>query len=143
MSAPESEAVIRRWIDAWNAHDVAAAGQLLAPDFVRHDASMPDVAGPAAQQDLLRQIFAAFPDLSLEITQLIAQDDAVAARLLVRGTHRAEFLGIPATDRAVEFQAVDVFRLSGGRLGDQWVLMDSLGMMQQLGAIPAPGAGQG
>jgi steroid delta-isomerase-like uncharacterized protein len=138
MSVSENQAVVRRWIDAWNVQDVAAGSDLLSPDFVRHDANLPEVVGAAAQRDFLRAVFSAFPDIHIEVQQLIADGDTVVARLLVRGTHRDEFLGIPATGRSINIQSVDTFRVADDGIVEQWVLMDALGMMQQLGAIPGP-----
>jgi predicted ester cyclase len=60
-------------------------------------------------------------------------------RHVVRGTQRGEFLGVPATGRVVTFQAVDIFRLTGNKIVEQWVVIDALGLLQQLGAIPNPG----
>ena len=59
--------------------------------------------------------------------------------LTANGTHRGEFIGIPATDREVTVQAVDIYRLADGRIAEQWVIIDVWGLMQQLGAIPGPG----
>ena len=53
-----------------------------------------------------------------------------------QGTHQGEFLGIPGTGRPVTIQAVESYRLAGGKLAEQWVVMDGLGLLQQLGAIP-------
>jgi predicted ester cyclase len=63
----------------------------------------------------------------------------VAARYMVQGTHRGEFLGIPGSGRRVTIQAVESYRLDGGKLAEQWVVMDALGLLQQLGAVPGPG----
>lgn len=139
MPAEDPKAVIRRWIDAWNAQDLDAAEELLAPEFVRHDANLPDVVGPQAERELIVGNLTAFPDLHFEIEQLIADGDLVAARYLVQGTHRGEFLGIPGTGRQVNIQAVESYRLDGDKLAEQWVVMDALGLLQQLGAIPGPG----
>ena len=63
----------------------------------------------------------------------------MAARYMVQGTHRGEFLGIPGSGRRVTIQAVESYRLDGGKLAEQWVVMDALGLLQQLGAVPGPG----
>jgi steroid delta-isomerase-like uncharacterized protein len=139
MSVAEHEAVIRRWLDAWNTKDIDAAVELLAPDYVRHDANFPDVVGPRAQRDFLDGMFRAFPDLTLRTDRLIAQEDLVAVHLTAYGTHRGEFMGISATEREVTVQAVDIYRLADGRIAEQWVIIDVLGLMRQLGAIPSPG----
>jgi steroid delta-isomerase-like uncharacterized protein len=139
MSTEEQKTVIRRWIEAWNTKDMDAAVELLAPDYVRHDANLPEVVGPQAQRQFLEGVFGAFPDLDLRPDQLIAEDGLVTVRHVVRGTHRGEFLGVPATGRVVTFQAVDIFRLTGNKIVEQWVVIDALGLLQQLGAIPNPG----
>jgi steroid delta-isomerase-like uncharacterized protein len=139
MSTEEQKTAIRRWIEAWNTKDMDAAVELLAPDYVRHDANLPEVVGPQAQRQFLEGVFGAFPDLDLRPDQLIAEDGLVTVRHVVRGTHRGEFLGVPATGRVVTFQAVDIFRLTGNKIVEQWVVIDALGLLQQLGAIPNPG----
>jgi steroid delta-isomerase-like uncharacterized protein len=126
-------------MDAWNSKDIDTAVELLAPEYVRHDANLPDVVGPRAQRDFLDGMFRAFPDLTLRPDRLIAQDDLVSVHLTANGTHRGEFIGIPATDREVTVQAVDIYRLADGRIAEQWVIIDVWGLMQQLGAIPGPG----
>src|SRR4029450_7968063 len=87
MPAEDPRAVIRRWVEAWNAQDLDAAEELLAPEFVRHDANLPDV-GPQAERQHIADNVVACADLHFEIEQLIAEGDLVAARYLVQGTHR-------------------------------------------------------
>ena len=138
MSVEEQNAVIGQWIEAWNKQDLDAAEDLLAPDYVRHDANMPDVDGPKAELEFIAGVVSAFPDLYLRAEQVIAQDELVAARLSLRGTHQGEFLGVPATGREVAFESMEVFRLASGKIAEQWVVMNALGLFQQLGAIPSP-----
>jgi steroid delta-isomerase-like uncharacterized protein len=139
MPAEDPKAVIRRWVEAWNAQDLDAAEELLAPEFVRHDANLPDVVGPRAERQHIADNLAAFPDLHFEIEQLIAEGDLVTARYLVAGHPPREFLGIPGSGRQVTIQAVESYRLAGGKLAEQWAVMDALGLLQQLGAVPGPG----
>jgi steroid delta-isomerase-like uncharacterized protein len=139
MPADDPKAVIRRWVEAWNTQDLDAAEELVSPEFVRHDANLPDVVGPQAERQYIAATLTAFPDLHLEIEQLVAEGDLVAARYLVQGTHRGEFLGIPGTGRPMTIQASESYRLAGGKLAEQWVVMDALGLLQQLGAVPVPG----
>jgi steroid delta-isomerase-like uncharacterized protein len=138
MSMAEQEAIIQRWMDAWNTKDIDTAVGLLRPEYVRHDANLPEVVGPRAQHDFLAGLFRAFPDLTLRPERLIAQDELVAVHLTVHGTHRDEFMGIPATEQEVTIQAVDIYRVTNGQIAEQWVVIDALGLMQQLGAIPSP-----
>ena len=138
MSVEEQNAVVHRWIEAWNRQDLDAVEDLLAPDYVRHDANLPDVNGPKAQLQFIAGVFSAFPDFHVQAEQLITQDDHVVVRASLWGTHQGDFLGVPATGREVRFESVEVFRLDGGKVAEQWVVMNALGLFQQLGAIPTP-----
>src|SRR5215217_3544520 len=131
MPAQDPKAVIRRWVEAWNAQDLDAAEELLAAEFVRHDANLPDVVGPQTERQYIADTLTAFPDLHLEIEQLIADGDLVAARYLVQGTHQGEFLGIPGTGRPVASQAValhclDGHRPTGARNAEEFALVRAL-----------------
>ena len=138
MSTEENKALVHRWVELWNAGDVDAIGDLVAAAYVRHDPSAPEVRGPEAQRQLVAMYLAAFPDLRFTVEDLIAADDRVTTRLTARATHRGELLGIPPTGNEVTIAAMETYRIAGGRIAEQWVVMDALGMLQQLGAIPAP-----
>jgi predicted ester cyclase len=82
---------------------------------------------------------AAFPDLRMEAEDVLASADKVVARVHATGTHQGEFMGIPATGKSVDVQVIDIMRFGAdGLVHEHWGLFDALGMMQQLGAIPAP-----
>jgi steroid delta-isomerase-like uncharacterized protein len=136
MSAEDNKRVIRRWLEAWNTNDLDAAEGLLGNGYVRHDANLPDIVGPQAERNFVATALAAFPDLRFEAQHLVAEDDLVVGRLTVQGTHRGEFMGVPASGRHVDFQTVETFRLLDGKIAEQWVVMNVLGLLQQLGAIP-------
>ena len=138
MSVEQQNAVIHRWIEAWNRQDLDVVEDLLASDYVRHDANLPDVNGSIAQLEFIAGVLRAFPDLHVQAEQLIAQDDHVAVRVSMWGTHQGDFVGVPATGREVRFESMEVFRLDGGKVAEQWVVMNALGLFQQLGAIPTP-----
>jgi steroid delta-isomerase-like uncharacterized protein len=142
MTVEENKEVVRCWVDAWNAKDVDGAEGLLRPDYVRHDPSVPDIVGPQAERQFIAGALTAFPDLHFEVEQLVAEDDLVFCRLTVRGTHRAEFMGVPPSGRHVRFESVDIYRLLDTKIAEQWVVMDTFGLLQQIGAIPSPGEAQ-
>jgi steroid delta-isomerase-like uncharacterized protein len=136
MFAEDNKRVIRRWLEAWNTNDLDAAEGLLRNDYVRHDANLPDIVGPEAERNFVATALAAFPDLRFEAQHLVAEDDLVVGRLTVQGTHRGEFMGVPASGRHVDIETVETFRLLDGKIAEQWVVMNVLGLLQQLGAIP-------
>ena len=80
----------------------------------------------------------AFPDLHITVEDMVGEGDKVSWRLLVSGTHEAEFRGVPPTGRQVTFGAQYIFRFRDGRIVERWTNFDRLGVMVQLGAVPAP-----
>jgi steroid delta-isomerase-like uncharacterized protein len=137
MSVEDQNLIVKRWIEAWNKQDLAAARNLLTPDYVRHDANLPDVDGAEAGVDFITTVVSGFPDINLYVEQLIAQDQLGAARLTVRGTHQGPFMGVAPTGREVTIEVVDVYRFDGDRIAEQWVVMNMMGLLQQIGAIPS------
>ena len=83
-------------------------------------------------------LWAAFPDLHITVADMVGEGDRVSWRLEVEGTHQAEFRGVPPTGRQVRFGAQYVFRFRDGRIVERWTNFDRLGVLVQLGAIPAP-----
>ena len=137
MPNEDDKAVLRRWAAAWNEHDPNAAAALLTEGYVRHDANGPDVVGPADAIVFLQTIFDAFPNLRLDESELISEGNLVAVRYVVTGTHQGAFNGIPPSGRDVNFEAHDWFKVEDGKIAEQWVILDVLGLLQQIGAIPA------
>ena len=90
-------------------------------------------------KDVLRNMRTAFPDINYAIEEQIAEGDKVLTRFEWTGTHRAEFLGVPATGRGVKVWGMVLDRLEDGRIRDTRILMDLLGLMIQLGVVPPPG----
>lgn len=136
MSTEEEKALIRRWIELWNTGDLDAIEEFVTPDYVRHDPNGPEVRGPEAERQLVAMYLAAFPDLRFTIEHLVADEGLVLAHSTARGTHRGDLLGIPPTERAVTVAVMDLFRLADGKIAEQWVTIDNLGMLQQIGAFP-------
>jgi steroid delta-isomerase-like uncharacterized protein len=134
----ENKAIVRRWVEAFNEGNLEAVDELLTDSYVRHDPNSPEVRGPEEEKQLIAMYRAAFPDLHFSVEDMVAEEDRVATRLSISATHKGELLGIPPTERRLSFTAMEHYRLSEGRIEEQWVNVDTLGMMQQIGAIPAP-----
>ena len=98
--------------------------------------------GPGLEglKDILRGMRAAFPDLNFSIEEQISEDDKVASRFEWTGTHHGEFLGVPATGRQVRVWGIVIDRFKEGRIKETRIIMDTLGLMAQLGVLPPPGA---
>jgi steroid delta-isomerase-like uncharacterized protein len=89
-------------------------------------------------KDVLRDMRAAFPDMHWTVKEQIAENDKVATRFEWTGTHRGEFLGVPATERPVKVWGIVIDRLEAGKIKDTRIIMDSLGLMTHLGVFPPP-----
>ena len=84
-------------------------------------------------------LHSAFPDVAFKVADIASEADKVWARVVVTGTQRGEFFGIPPTGRALDIEVFDICRIVGGQITEHWGLSDQLGMMRQLGVLPAPG----
>ena len=112
--------------------------ELVSPSYVRHDPNSPEVRGPEEEKQLITMYRSAFPDLHFTVEDMVAEGDKVVIRVGIRATHRGELLGIPPTEKRLTFTAMEFYRLTEGKIDEQWVNVDTLGMMQQIGAVPAP-----
>lgn len=137
MLAAENKALERRFKEkVWDAHDPDAAEEFVDPNVVEHDSLVGEGLGREGFKRVLRMAFSAFPDAELVHEDLIADGDKVAERWTIRGTHRGEFMGIPATNKKVTIRGIDIYRYAGGMRVETWSSFDSLGLMQQLGVVP-------
>ena len=140
MSALDNKAVIRRMVEAVNNgtwREVADA--VYATTFVLHDPFAPPglPTGPQLMKDYVYDPwFAAFPDAQLTIEDLIAEGDKVVGRFTMRGTHRGAFMGIAPTGKHVTMTGINICRIEEGKIAEMWQNLDTLGLLQQLGAIP-------
>lgn len=136
MSVEENKAIARDYFEAFASKDLAWIDSHVAPDFVRHDPGLPfEVRGQEGVRELNSVFITAFPDLRLDIEDVIGEGDKVLVRLTIRGTHQGELMEIPPTGKEVEVGVLDLFRISNGRLVEHWAAIDNLGMMQQLGVV--------
>ena len=142
MSVDASKALVRRFIEAvWNDGNLAVIDELVAPDFVNHSAppgTAADRAGFAQTAGNTRDVF---PDFHVTIENVIAEADTVAALFTARGTQQTVWehpiVGrIASTGKVATWGGVRLFQLRDGKIAGTWVYVDSLGLMQQLGAFP-------
>ena len=129
---------INRLYDLINAGDIDGFGRLLADDFVERD----EIPGlPPTKEGVVqyfRLLLAAFPDMKMDVQDSFASGDKAVARLRVSGTHKGEFMGIPATGNLVSMNLIDITRFGDDGLArEHWGVADQLALMQQLGVIPA------
>jgi steroid delta-isomerase-like uncharacterized protein len=137
----ENATIVRRFVEeVITQGNIDAAAQFVWEDVVEQVPLPGQGPGLEGLKDILRGMRAAFPDLVFSIQEQVSEGDKVASRFEWTGTHRGPFLGVPATGRFVRVWGMVIDRLVDGRIKDTRILMDTLGLMMQLGAIPAPGA---
>jgi steroid delta-isomerase-like uncharacterized protein len=132
--------IFERFREAANSRDPAVVeaviDEVVAPDMVFH-AAPGGATGAAAVKAVWRLLLRAFPDIHVEIEDVIAEGDRVVFRNTVTGTHRGEYRGITPTGRSVTYREIFIVRFADGRIAELWGVVDTLGQLQQLGAVPA------
>ena len=134
----DNKALARRVLDCFNTGDVDSLDEIVAPDAEDHDTQNPHRGdrGPAAMKQTIEMYRAAFPDLKMTIEEQIAEGDLVCSRWVAVGTHDGDLPGLPATGRQTTVTGIGIDRIENGKIAEAWGNWDTLGMMQQLGAIP-------
>lgn len=131
-------ATLRRVYDLISAHDIDGFGELLAGDFVEHEEIAGGGPGKAGVMEFFRMQVAAFPDLAMTVEDVVDGGDKVVARVRFSGTNTGEFMGVPATGRAVDVPLIDVMLFADdGLVHEHWGVFDEMAMMKQLGVVGA------
>jgi steroid delta-isomerase-like uncharacterized protein len=137
-SISANKELYRRWFEeVVNGGDLALADELLALGYRLHFPGMPGPIDSEAHKALVTMFRTAFPDWVETIEDVIAEGDKVVIRVTGRGTHEGDFQGVPPTRRQVTATGVGIGRIEDGRIAESWAAYDALGLMQQLGAVPA------
>jgi steroid delta-isomerase-like uncharacterized protein len=130
-------ATMRRIYELINAGDIDGFGDLMAADVVEHE-ELPGLE-PTKEgiKEFFRAYIAAFPDLHMDPQDVLVSGDKVVARVRATGTNQGDFMGMPASGKRIDVQLVDIMRFGDdGLVREHWGVMDSMTMMQQLGAVP-------
>jgi predicted ester cyclase len=146
MSTEDNKTLIRRYFAAIDAACQSGNADLidefLAPDFVEHN----PLPGIPPTRDGWKQAFlmfdAATPGHHV-VEDLIAEGDKVSGRVTAYGTHEGELFGIPATGKQIRMSSIGIWRIRDGKIVEHWYEADNLGVLQQLGVVPAPEQGAG
>lgn len=141
MAEEQNKAAIRRFYEeVFHQGKLNVIDEIVAADFVEHAA--PPGVPPTIEglKGFVASFRSAFPDGRFTIEDEIAAGDRAMARTIFRGTHKGEFMGIPATGKTVTVSGIDIVRFGpNGKAVEHWANQDDLGMMQQLGVIPPSG----
>jgi steroid delta-isomerase-like uncharacterized protein len=139
MTAEQNRQAAMQFVDDFNRRDLDAVAALLAPGFVAHWVGRPDVHGAQAWLAAVAPLLSAMPDFRYHIDAVSAEGELVAMRYHWTGTQTGEMRGIPATGKRLQVEGMVFFQLRDGKLVEEWAVDDTMGLMQQLGVLPALG----
>jgi len=122
----------------FNDHDPHRATDLLAPGAKWHGGNLGTVEGAQNIAGLFRGVLAALPDLKNTEQAMIAEGDTVVIRSIVEATHKGNLLGFPATNRRVQWDAIDWYRILDGKIAEEWASEDALKILADIGAYTPP-----
>lgn len=128
--------------EAINKKNLDAIDELVAEDFVEHVPFPGQGPGREGLRQVLATFLSAFPDIRWTLEEQIAEGEKVVSRFTMTGTHRGDFLGIPPTGKSVNIWGVVIDVVRDGKFAESRIIMDTLGLMQQLGMIPMPSEGE-
>jgi steroid delta-isomerase-like uncharacterized protein len=141
LSAEGNKQLIRRYIEAIDENqtsDWRILDEFIAEDFVAHNPPIPGVSLDREGMKQAAEIFRVATPGRHEIPMQIAEGDLVVSRIVGRGIHRGELLGIPATDKEVETDGIVIHRIRDGKIVEYWSVVDVARVLQQVGALPGP-----
>jgi len=136
-----NKAMIRRFVEeVKNKRQYDQIGDIFAADYQEHNTTVASFGGgTAGYVNFLKHLFNAFPEDSVSIENIVVEGDLVAYRGTETGTHKAEFLGIPATGKSATWTEIQFFRLQNGKVVEHWADVDLFSWFTQLGVIPPMG----
>jgi steroid delta-isomerase-like uncharacterized protein len=138
MSAEQLKAAAQNFIEkGLNQKDLSAFEAYFSPELTDHALPPGLPSGLEGRKMFASALLAAFPDLHVDVEDLVTDGGKVVTRYSVHGTHKGELMGIPPTDRQVSIGGIAIDRFENGRSIEHWEFYDQMGMMQQLGVIPA------
>ena len=128
----------RFWDEVIAGGDLTLIDELTAEDLVDHEEGLPgQPPGREGVKFFVSAMREAFPDIKPKTVEpTLADGDLEAARTILTGTHKGELMGVAATDKRVEFESVDIIRVTDGKVAEHWGVTDVMSLMQQLGAVP-------
>jgi len=141
LATGNKEIVRRALEDSWQ--DPGVFDELISSDYVGYDPALPEpIRGPQGAKDNFKQYSDAFEGAHITVKDQIAEGDAVATRWEGRGRHTGELMGIPPTGKEIVVEGLNLTRLRDGKIVEEWSNWDTIGMLQQIGAIPSATAAQ-
>lgn len=129
----QNKSLVHRFFEVGiNQNQLDVLDEIIAPNYVNYNLQAP-APGSEGFRQVIDMFKAGFPDLHATVEASIAEDDKVATRGYITGTHQGPFMSVAPTGRSIKVTYADVWRIENGKAVENWVEMDMLGLMQQLG----------
>ncbi|HEX8036801.1 MAG TPA: ester cyclase [Ktedonobacterales bacterium] len=138
MSLEQNKAVVMRFVDFINTGDTTLVNDVVAPEYLERDPFPGQTPGREGLKAIILMVRAAFPDLTWVMDEMVAEGDIVASRFTWHGTHRGTFLGVPPTGKQVTVTGMVFDRVVAGQMVESQLLMNTMSLLSQLGAIALP-----
>jgi predicted ester cyclase len=138
MSTESNKSVLRNVFQIMMAGNSADVEKYFTSDWVNHDPSVPPMQGYEGARQLIQLWNSGFSNLKVQIEEMVSEGDLVAGRFRITGTHTGSLMGVPPSGKNINMVATGIFRVVDNKLKDNWVNIDALGLLQQIGAVPAP-----
>lgn len=119
--------------EMFNEHNITAVDKYIKEDLIQNNTGFPE--GREARKQYFGMLFNAFPDLSVTIDKMMAEDDLVSVFLSWNGTHKGEFQGMPATNNPITMKTAHIFRIEDDMVAEQWEIFDTLDLLAKTGVI--------
>jgi predicted ester cyclase len=138
INMSEAEKALRRyWYEeVVNKGNIDLMDQVLGPGYLYHGPSDARIDGIDGLKGALRQVLAAFPDISATVKEIVAEGNIVATRLTISAHHNGPYMGIPPTGKPVGFELTNFARFISGKIVEDWDNYDLLAIFRQIGAFP-------
>lgn len=136
--------IVKRFVEElWNGRNLGVADEIFANNCVTHQlrSGSPVTSAPRDPETIkqhVREWLQAFPDLTFSVEQMVASGDRVASHLTMQGTQTGTWMGIAPSGKQISIQMMTIHRIEAGKIVEDWVLVDSFGLFQQLGLVPDP-----
>jgi steroid delta-isomerase-like uncharacterized protein len=138
----DTRAIAQTLIEAvWNGRKLDVINEVIDATYTYHDPNTPDLGnGPEGYKARVAMYTKVFPDLRLSVEDTVTDQDTVVLRWKSSGTHRGELLGIPASGKSAGVLGISVMQFKNGKVTEEWCVWDTLGLLRQIGAVPASSA---
>lgn len=136
-----NKAIANRFYDeVVGQQQIGLIDEIISEDFVEHEEFPAIPPGREGVKAVFGMFFTAFPDLRLEVGDMVAEGDLVATGMSMTGTHQGEFMGVPETGKSINVSSMEFIRITEGKVTEHWGVTDQAGMMEQLGVMEGPGS---